>query len=694
MNMDPVERHNYRVKFVDEAKDVVSRMNSLLLELEKKPNDVSILDKLSRLVHTLGESANIANATEIAKLLRAFEEILIASRSGKLKINESLIDLLLEINDTLMVLLASLRRNSELKIPQSLVKKINHVLSHSQVTVKSKSRKKRKKRSSKAPGALHLTNGERKVLVEALRKGLSLFKIVLTTKRTSILSLYFFMLLKKINEQGIFIKSIPSGKDILAGRVPSDQILLLVAHVNENSLHKALDEVLKKTDSISIKEISPLDFKTLGIKEEDLSKASIEETGLSKILSIIEREPKKEEEMEKTLLLGQMEEIKVKVKELDKLFNLTRELIIARNRALNSLNLADMGAIRDSLIALDKVVNELSNVIMNIRLVPLNNIFSSLPSLVRDLAKSMNKEVDLILEGGEISVDRHILNELINPLVSLIKNAIKHGIEAPEERLRKGKTRVGTIKVIAEREGNYVIITVEDDGRGIDVDLVKEIAVKKGLVIPEVVNSLSHKEALMLVTLPGFSSSSSASDHEMSLYAIKNKIEGLGGTLDIWSERDKGTRITLKVPMSEILMSMVILKVLIIDEGGIKIGIPTSLIDFITGFNPSKVNMYGDVMIMPYKDTIVPIYSLSNILNVPGNEKYVIILKSDNKKYIGISVTKILGMEDVVVESVDRSLIRLPGLHGVSILGDGSVCLIVNPIILIREVMMSNERLR
>jgi len=680
--------HNYKEIFIDEAKDVLSRINNLLIELEKELDNTEILNEIFRLFHMLKGSAATIGATEISKLAHKTEDILVAIREGKLKVNNDIIDLLFEVVDTLTVLLASFERNGPLIVPQYLLKKIDHILIQASNT-KPRNHSPRRVKHSKSD-VIPLNDDELRILLSAVNKGLSIFRLTLSVKKTPLLSLHFFMLLKKINEQGVFIKSIPSGKDILAGKIPKDEITLLVAHIKEPLLREALSEIEKKANSLSLKEITPLDINAFGIKEEDLREVVIEEEHkLSKILSITEKESK--EEIRTPLHLGQMDEIKVKVRVLDKLFNLTRELVIIRNRALSALNLSDMNILKDSLTALDRVVNELSNMVINIRLVPLNNIFQAFPRLIRDLAKGMNKEVDLILEGGEISIDRNILNELIDPLVSLIRNAIDHGIEPPEERLKKGKTRVGTIKVIAEKEGNYVVITVEDDGRGIDVDLVKKIAVEKGLITPEVASNLSYKEALMLVTLPGFSTKkdvSQISGRGMGLNAVKNKIEALGGTFDIWSEKDKGTKIILKVPMS-----MVTLKVLLIQEGGVNIGIPVSLIDFIAEFSKSKISTYGNLMLMSYKDSIVPVYSLSRLLGMPGRGKYIVIVLDSERKYVGISVSKILGMEDVVVENIDRSLLKLQWLNGVSVLGDGSICLIIDPIALIKEESMSNEGL-
>ena len=676
MNSDTTKMGEYRTLFIDEAKEVVSKVNNLLLDLEKHPDNIDILNEIFRLMHMLKGSAGAIGATEISELAHKAEDILSAIRDGKITASERVIDLLFEINDTLSVLLVSFEKNSTLSIPPQLLKKINKILN----ACEAGNQKEQRSTNLNEIAPMILNDDEKRIVINAINKGLSLFRLTLTVKKSPMLSLYFFMLLKKINEHGMFIKSIPSGKDILAGRIPNNEITLIIAHRNKSSLNEVLTEVLQKTDVLSIKNLSNLKIEDLGISKDELRKATIEEDHkISQILSLLEAS-QPQELPKATLSIRQLDEIKVKVDVLDTLFNLTRELVIIRNRALNAFNISDTVALRDSLTTLDKVVNELSTMIMNIRLVPLDQIFQAFPRLVRDLAKSMNKEVDLILEGGEISIDRTILNELIDPLVSLIRNAIDHGIEPPEERLRKGKPKVGTVKIVAEREGNYIMITVEDDGRGIDVELVKKIAIEKGLITHEVANNLSYKEALMLVTLPGFSTKknvSQISGRGMGLNAVKTKIEAIGGTFTIWSEKDKGTKVILKVPMS-----MVTSRVLLIKEGEVKLGIPISLIDFVVKLSEVKTAKYGNVRIMPYKDSVIPVYSLSQLLSLRDEDKYVVIV-NHNGRYIGISVSEVIGMEDVVIESIDRSLLKLPWINGVSVLGDGSTCLIIDPFALI-----------
>jgi len=354
--------------------------------------------------------------------------------------------------------------------------------------------------------------------------------------------------------------------------------------------------------------------------------------------------------------------------------------VLIRNRFLRVSEEYHLQALRDAVASLNQATNELYSEILKIRLTPIEQVFNIFPRFVRDLSKNMGKQVDLIVDCGEVALDKSIIEELTDPLVGLIRNAIDHGIETPDERRATGKPSVGTLKLLAKREGELVAITVEDDGRGIDVELIKKIAVEKGLIPKSTVEKLSNQEILMLTCLPGFStkkSTSLVSGRGIGLNAIKQRVEAIGGYIEIDSEKGKGTRVTLLVPTT-----VTVLTVLLVNVGDEIYAIPSSIISSAIKLNMNSIRYTGREGIILYKGRLIPIYSLSNMLGVSGkDESYAVILQKGDKLY-GITVSSILGFEDVVVK-YGGILSNIPWISGVTILSNEEVTLIVDPLQLI-----------
>lgn len=380
--------------------------------------------------------------------------------------------------------------------------------------------------------------------------------------------------------------------------------------------------------------------------------------------------------------------IRVDVSRLDNLMNLVGELVLARNRlsqATQSLKekyekIEISKQIADVSGQIDFVTTELQIAVMKTRMVPIEKVFNGLPLLARELMHTTGKEVDLQIYGKETELDKSLIEELNDPLVHMIRNAFDHGIEPPEEREKKGKPLQGTIVVNAERDGNYILITMEDDGCGIDAEKIKQKAIEKELISIDQAKDMSPSEALNLIFIPGFSTKqeiSNVSGRGVGMDVVRTKIAKLKGIIEITSEIGKGTIITLKLPLTLAIIQGLLLKVA--DE---TFAVPLNTVLEIVGLKSDEIYTIQGREVIRVRDTILPLARMSDIIGKPNTKRqslfsYVVIVGWAEKR-IGLLVDSLLGQKEVVIKALGNYLGDVPGIAGSTILGDGSVILIVD----------------
>jgi two-component system chemotaxis sensor kinase CheA len=380
--------------------------------------------------------------------------------------------------------------------------------------------------------------------------------------------------------------------------------------------------------------------------------------------------------------------IRVDVSRLDNLMNLVGELVLARNRLSQATQLLKekyerieiSKQITDVSSQIDFVTTELQIAVMKTRMVPIEKVFNGLPLLARELMHTTGKEVDLQIYGKETELDKSLIEELNDPLVHMLRNAFDHGIESPEEREKQEKPPQGTIVVNAERDGNYILITMEDDGRGMDAGQIKQKAIEKRLISEDQARDMSTSEALNLIFIPGFSTKqeiSNVSGRGVGMDVVKTKIAKLKGIVEITSEVNKGTIITLKLPLTLAIIQGLLLKVA--DE---TFAVPLNTVHEIVGLGPDDIYTIQGREVIRVRDTILPLARMSDIIGKPNVKKqshfsYVVIVGWAEKQ-IGLLVDSLQGQKEVVIKSLGNYLGDVPGIAGSTILGDGSVILVVD----------------
>ncbi|HAL55719.1 MAG TPA: chemotaxis protein CheA [Bacteroidetes bacterium] len=380
--------------------------------------------------------------------------------------------------------------------------------------------------------------------------------------------------------------------------------------------------------------------------------------------------------------------IRVDVNRLDDLMNLVGELVLGRNRLSQVASklveefeeVPAMKELQDANSQIDFVTTELQMAVMKTRMLPIAKVFNKLPRLVRDLARETSKEVDLQVYGKETELDKSIIEELNDPLIHIIRNCVDHGIESADERIRERKPRVGTIVVNAEHEGNHIVISIEDDGRGIDAELLKRKGVEKGLISESQAGEMSKREAFNLIFVAGFSTASkvtSVSGRGVGMDIVRNNVSKLKGIVDIESEVGKGTIITIKLPLT-----LAIIQALLTKAGSDIFAIPLASVQEVVRLEASEISTVNGRGVIRLRDSVLPLARMAEVMGLPesdaSNRWFYIVVVSWADQRIGIVVDSLLGQREVVIKSLGDYLSNIPAIAGSTILGDGRTILIID----------------
>lgn len=377
--------------------------------------------------------------------------------------------------------------------------------------------------------------------------------------------------------------------------------------------------------------------------------------------------------------IEKIQTVRINVDILDALFNLVGELIIGKNRMNNLIADTDKKEIKLTMATIVHIIDELQEKVSEARMVPVDEVFRKFPRMVRDLAASAGKEIDLVVEGSEIELDKSVLDAIGEPLIHLLRNAIDHGIEPPDERQNLGKKRNGIVRLIAGRAENHILIEVGDDGRGIDIPLMRDIAVKKGFTKTEEIGLLEDKDILKLIFKPGFSSSENVTDvsgRGVGLDIVKSVTERLNGMVEIATEKGRGTRFILKLPISP-----AIIQTLMVSVGNHVFAIPSDIAMETLEIGNEDIKEIKDREVLVIKNEILPFIRLSSVLGVQHNvdqKKIAAVIIHVGDVHIGIGVDSVIGQMENIVKPFDPIAQGFRGFSGGTILGDGSIALLLD----------------
>ncbi|BAI81806.1 two-component system, chemotaxis family, sensor kinase CheA (plasmid) [Deferribacter desulfuricans SSM1] len=448
-------------------------------------------------------------------------------------------------------------------------------------------------------------------------------------------------------------------------------------------LKKLINDIKQGTDTTNItdivKKLNLINEGKIINNDKNISQSTYEQ---SMQKNINKNEPKQIAKVTKAI----EQTIRVDVNRLDALMNLIGELVLSRNRITQISTEFEKKYEGDFLIEqllettshLGLITTELQLAIMKTRMVPIGKVFNKFPRMVRDLCKELNKDIDLIINGEDTELDKSVVEEIGDPLIHMIRNAVDHGIETPEERIKKGKPKKGTVTLNAYHEGNHIVIEIKDDGRGLDPEKIKKKAIEKGIITPEEIKTLSKEEIFGLIFKPGFSTAEKVTDvsgRGVGMDVVKTNIEKLNGIIQIDSEIDIGTTFKLKLPLT-----LAIIQSLLVEVSGEIFAIPIISIIETVKIEENQIHSFEGREVLKLRDSVLSLIRLNEIFELEptySNEMYVVVVALAEKK-IGLIVDRLIGQEEIVIKSLGEYLGGTPGISGATIMGDGTVKLILD----------------
>ncbi len=641
----------YKEAFISEARDHLDTLNEGLLVLEKSSDDKENINKLFRAFHTLKGNSATMGFIKFSELAHSLEDLLSKIRDGELKVDQQTIDLLLEGLDILEGGLELIDNDEADSIEiEDCVKKLKERMGQKDEVIK-----------LDIPAKLELDESQKKLLAKEQKSKNSIFRIILFFERKNFLkAAKSSLVLRNLSDSGNFIKTTPVMDEIKMGKFDQEVEFVFSAKISKEETEKIINKVS------GIKHVF-----ILGLEEEYKRPEQSNEEKEKEKANIAQKHQQE--------VVKQIQSVKVNMTRLDKLMNLVGELLISNIRLQDINKRHDIGDLRSVLTGVDRLILDLQDEVMQIRMVPIGNIFNRFPRMVRDLANKENKKLELVIEGAEIEFDRTVLDEIGDPLVHLLRNAVDHGIEIPEERAKTGKPEQGTIKLIARREKNNAVIEIQDDGGGIDPQRVKAAAIKKETISKEEAEKMNENQLQMLIFRPGTSTNevvTEVSGRGVGMDVVLSKVKELGGNVKLNSGVGKGTTVTLELPLTIAIITSLIVRV-----GNDRYTIPLASVDETIHIRKSEIKTIQNYEVFLLRKNDLPLFWLHSLTGISEYEKpenlTVVVVSKGNEK-IGLVVDEILSQQQVLIKTLQEMVKGTKGCAGATILGDGSVALILD----------------
>lgn len=653
----------YLSVFIDESKEYIQTLNDSLLRLEKDYQDSEAINETFRALHTLKGMAGTMGFETMSKLCHKMEQLLDKIRSKKIKLDSTMLDRLFVGVDLLEKMIDSIVKSGTDQLPELDViefAKGFEILSaetgNKEIAIEQKT----------TETAVALSDSVERVIAEAVKEGYNAYQMTVTlSEGTQFKAVRMYMVFKAIEDHGgQILSSKPSVEDIEQEKFDREVELILVIKEEKETLRNMVMSISE------IERVTIQDILRAEVRHEPVEKVETEEKKK-------EKEPVKTESIKERRRLTQT--VRVDIDKLDNLMNLMGELVISRSRIADILRKYSIKEVDESLSQLNRISLDLQNVVMKIRMVPISFVFNRFPRMVRDVAKQLNKEINFIVEGEDTELDRTFVEDIGEPILHMLRNAIDHGIESKEERLAKGKPPVGTVVLLARHEGNNVVIEVRDDGRGIDRAAVIKKAIEKGLITEAQAESMPDEKVYEFLLMPGFSTKSEATElsgRGVGLDVVKSVVESLNGTVSIESIKNKGTTVTVRLPLT-----LAIIQALLVKINNLVYAIPIANIDSTLNISKEQIQKIQDRQVSVIRGEIIPIVKLWDVLELPHQSEdsiyNTVIVRVGNRKY-GLAVDTLIGQEDIVIKSLGKLFSDVRIFSGGAILGDGSIALILD----------------
>lgn len=691
----------YLGAFLDEVDEQIQILEEEVLNLEQDGSNMDTIQRIFRAAHTLKGSSAAMGMEKMKELTHKIENVFDAIRNQELQVNTTIINIIFESIDKIKELKeATINGNLDEVDISNLITKLDSFkegkTTTEQLMQQTNSPQSTVTTENIAFPQVTFDEYQKNAIKQAFDLGMNAIVVYVSLNDDALLkSVRAFLIYNNLKEIGEIIASFPSTDTI-------ENEKLFDGHLAYTVLtYEKQEEVEKIVNSISdIKKIQ-----LVSLTNEKLNSFSTEQP----IQNMEQKRPlsnSKSEENEKQNQQPKVQiqkTIRIDVKRLDNLMNLVGELVISQTRLLDvrrrledrytgDLDIENLQEVSNQL---GRIISELQEGMMKTRMLPIEQLFNRFPRMVRDLAQKAEKDIQFIIEGKETELDRNLIEAIADPIIHLLRNAIDHGIETPDEREKIGKPRQGRILLKAAHEENHIVITIRDDGKGIDTEKIKQKAIEKNLLTPEEAEQIPEKELVFFIFKSGLSTAKKVTDisgRGVGMDIVRSQIEKLNGIIDIDSTFGKGTTFTIKLPLT-----LAIIKALLVEIGNKQFAVPLANVQEIIRLGKDEIKTIQNQEVGIVRDRVLPLVRLHERLNVKENnlankKRLFVVILGLAERRVGIIIDKTLGNQEIVIKSLGKYIGTPKYISGATIMGDGKVALILDVATIINEEGVKDHR--
>ncbi len=678
--------------FIDETREHLQSLNEQILILEKEPENVDTINEIFRAAHSLKGMAGTMGYKRMQRLTHDMENVFSEIRNGKMKASPKLVDVLFKGLDALEQYLDVIVNSGDegTEDNEDIIKVLNEILNEglggaTEVAAPAT-------QAAPAPAAVAtqavgesgvkpytLAEHEKSAIEKALSEKMNAFAMTVYIQETCILkAARAFLVFKALEDLGTVIHSEPAVQDIEDERFDFDFTVVLLTDKDAETTKKKVENV----SEIKMACVEAISMDAVAKAAVAEAKDTAESTSSQQKESAAPAASTQQKASAGKPVVNRS--VRVDIDKLDDLMNLVSELIIAKN-GLVSINTAEVIGLKESgfneqIEYLERITTNLHQSVMKTRMVPIENVVSRFPRMIRDISKKLDKKMELYMSGEETELDRTVIDEIGDPLMHMLRNAADHGLESNEERIKAGKPEVGSIFLNAYQDGNNVVIEVRDDGKGVDVEKIKKKAVEKGTITSDQAATMTDKEAIDLLFRPSFSTAEKISDlsgRGVGLDVVKSKIEALGGDVEAKTVLGEGTTFIVRLPLT-----LAIIQALMVELGQEKYAIPLGSIQTIEDVLPSDIKYVQTKEVIHLRGNVIPLIRLRSVLDVPEDdfapESLTVVIVAKGDRLAGLVVDNLIGQQEIVIKSIGKYINNNKMIGGATILGDGEVALILD----------------
>lgn len=679
--------NQYLEIFLDETKEHLESLNAQILKLEQEPEDVETINEIFRAAHSLKGMAGTMGYKRMQRLTHDMENVFSEIRNGKMKASAKLVDVLFKGLDALEQYLDVIVNSGDegTEDNEEIIKTLNEILNEGTGAATPAAAAPAASKATPAVAVsesgvkpVKLAEHEQSAIAKAFAEKMNAFKMTIYIQESCILkAARAFLVFKALEELGTVIHSEPQVQDIEDEHFEFDFTVVLLTEADAETAKK-------KVENVSEIKMACVE----AVREDEIAKsaegmaAGAADTGAAQKETATGAAASPQQKTTSKPVVNRS--VRVDIDKLDDLMNLVSELIIAKN-GLVSMNASDTASLRESgfneqIEYLERITTNLHQSVMKTRMVPIENVVSRFPRMIRDISKKLDKKMELYMSGEETELDRTVIDEIGDPLMHMLRNAADHGLESNEERIKAGKPEVGSIFLNAYQDGNNVVIEVRDDGKGIDVDKVRKKALEKGTITAEQAAVMSEKDTIDLLFRPSFSTAEKISDlsgRGVGLDVVKSKIEALGGDVEAKTVLGAGTTFIVRLPLT-----LAIIQALMVELGQEKYAIPLGSIQTIEDVALSDIKYVQTKEVIHLRGNVIPLIRLRDVLDVPEDgfapESLTVVIVAKGDKLAGLVIDNLIGQQEIVIKSIGKYINNNKMIGGATILGDGEVALILD----------------